>query len=732
MKVSICTSVFNQAELLKRAIDSVRAQTFQDWEHIIVDDHSTENIKGLVESYNDPRLVYSRFPENRGSCAGYNYALSLAAGDYICLLAADEFYWERKLEVQVEWMEQHPDVGCTWGLPSPNVGQAWPLGERPTWEQFQQMAHNRTSEAWIRDLLGLRNTAIGGASMLMRRWCQKAIGGLDKRYHAVSDLEWFVRFFKKFKGHILPYRLADATHPDGRLSNQKQEQFEEDIRRAREEHPVRLPKVIGKVSIGIPVYNQAHFIEHAIRAALSQTYTDIEVLILDDGSTDNVQEVIGNFEDPRIKYFKFDENRGTVAAINQMAAMAEGLFYVSLAADDVIEPTFVEKAVNQFKADPWLEFVASQTDFIDEAGNPYVADHPFKTIAKARNMRREEWLDNLRHGNLYFGVGMYRRAVLLEVGGWNPEFGVLTDYEMYLRLLQRENIFILEENLTHTRIHGANKSLLTPEEGRKLRQRYYDAKLAYYQPRMKVIIATPFYEMRGFSPYIVSMVQTVDALTKFGIDHEFWELSGDSYVDRAKNTLFNKFLEDPFATDLFMIDSDMQWGADAFLKMLFLPEEIVQGSYPQKNMWDVFTARPSLVEQDGKFHPVGRMLDDGTALIKAEYLAGGFIRIKREALQRFKDHFKDLVYMDVGADPNNPQRVYTEFFTCERRPQADGGIALRWGEDRVFGLRMKEVGIDSWIYPNANFGHYGIKGWHGNFHQHLMQQAAANGQQPPS
>ena len=323
---------------------------------------------------------------------------------------------------------------------------------------------------------------------------------------------------------------------------------------------------------------------------------------------------------------------------------------------------------------------------------------------------------------------MYRRKVLLDIGGWNAAFGVITDYELYLRLLQRENIHVIEEPLTHTRIHGANKSILNAEEGRKLRQQYYDAKLQFYPPRMKVIIATPFYEMRGFSPYISSLVVTVQTLTRMGIDHEFWELSGDSYVDRAKNTLFNKFLEDPAATDIFMIDSDMQWDPNGFIQMLMQPEDIVQGSYPQKNMWDTFTARPQLekdTERDDVYHPVGRMLSDGSALLKAQYLAGGFLRIKRAALQKYKDHYTDHVYHDMGADPSYPDRLYTEFFTCERKVGPDG-LSLRWGEDRVFGLRMQEIGVESWIYPNIAFGHYGIKGWQGNFHTHLTQS-----QKPP-
>jgi glycosyltransferase involved in cell wall biosynthesis len=727
-RVSVCTSVLNQSAYLKRMIESVRAQTFADWDLFIVDDGSTEDIAAVVAEFNDPRSLVHRFDLNQGIPHGLNYAMAHSGGDYLQPLSADEWISPDKLAVQVEYLDSHADIGCVWGLPGKSdMG----MGERPTWEQFALKAHNRTREAWIRTLVRLENIPIGGASMLMRRECYADIGGFDPALFGPSDLEWFVRFFEKYEGRVLPYRWADADQPDTRLTAPHEgqaERFSADMALVRDKHPIPFPLTTGKVSIGIPNFNMAGYVAHAIESALNQTYPDIEVLVLDDASTDESVKVIQNFSDNRIRFLQFDENRGTVAAINQMAAMATGEWYVSLAADDLLEPTTIERMVNEFVRDPWLEFVATQTDFIDKDGAPYAADHPFKAILKAGNKPREEWLRQLYYGNQYFGVGMYRRKVLLDLGGWNAEHGVLTDYEMYLRLLQRENIHVIEESLTHTRIHDGNKSLLNVEEGRKLRQRYYDARLPYYQPRMKVIIATPFYEMRGFSPYIASLVQTIQILTRNGIEHEFWELSGDSYVDRAKNTLFNKFLEDPCATDIFMIDSDMQWEPNGFIQMLMQPEEIVQGSYPQKNMWETYTARPHLepdAETAGVFHPVGRVLSDGSALLKAQYLAGGFLRIKRAALQKYKDHYTEYVYHDMGADPSYPDRKYTEFFTCERKVGPDG-MSLRWGEDRVFGLRMQEIGIESWIYPNIAFGHYGIKGWQGNFHTHLTSQ-----QKPP-
>jgi glycosyltransferase involved in cell wall biosynthesis len=727
MRVSICTSVLNQSDFLKRNIESIIAQTFTDWEHIIVDDGSTEDIKSLVESYNDPRIIYVR-QDNQGFQSGYNNALKLAKGEYVELLSADEFIWDKKLEVQVEWMDKHPEIGCTWGLPTPDTGKPWILGKGEAWEQYQWRAHNRSQYGWIRTLMSMENTAIGGASMLMRRECYEAIGGFDPQFNALSDLEWFVRFFHKFHGWVLPYRFADATHsPD---SQGKKSNFQDELKLLHIKHKLLLPPDEGRVTVLIPVYNMAKLIPKALESLKSQTFRNFEVLVIDDCSTDNLSEVMIPYLDDgmgwekeadwqnkmRVTFMKMEENSGVRKVLNAAIALCETEFFVSLAADDWIEPDYLEKALKEFKSDPYLEFVASQTDFVDEEGVPLKPNsNDVQNIEKAYNKSRDNWLGRLYHGNVYFGVGMYRTYALKEVGGFDTEAGVLTDYDMYLKLLQRENIKIIEENLTHTRIHSGNASIgpnkFTPEW---LRNKYSEIRKRYFPPRQKVIFATPFYEMKAFSPYVHSMFYTIRQLQAMNIWAEFWDLSGDSYVDRAKNTLFNKFLEDPDATDLFMIDSDMQWNPQSVITMISLPDDIVIGSYPQKNSWGKWTSVPKMQKNgDGGYHPIGRQLPDGSALIQSEYLSGGFMRVKRSVLERYKEKFTEDAYQDPSADPSNPERKYTNFFICEVK---DG---LRWGEDRFFGKRLDQLGITTMIYPNIDFTHYGVKGWGGNFDKWL-------------
>src|SRR5262249_19682977 len=153
--------------------------------------------------------------------------------------------------------------------------------------------------------------------------------------------------------------------------------------------------------------------------------------------------------------------------------------------------TFLQRCLDEFKKAPFTEFIATQTDFMDEKGNDYPdKNHAFYRIEKPTNKTQEQWKARLYLGNVYFGVGMYRTAAFLQCGGRKTKLGVISDYELYLNLLQRENILVIEEPLTHTRIHGKNMSLLTQAEALNLKKQYFDAKADYYPPRMKVVIAT--------------------------------------------------------------------------------------------------------------------------------------------------------------------------------------------------------------------------------------------------
>ena len=716
-RVSICTSVLNQSEWLKDAISSVVAQTFKDWEHIVVDDGSTEDIKAIVDSFNDPRIKYHRFAENRGIPHGSNFALKQARGEFVALISADETICPHKLTQQLEYLDSHPGVDCVWGLPGNG-----PLGLRPLWEQNALRAHNRSREHWLRTLVQLENVPLGGASFLMRRAVMDSLGYMDENLTIFGDHELYCRFFEKHVGVMLPYRWAlDKPMSESSVRMKNQHRAEGELAYVRKKHPLILPASTGKVTVGIPCYNHACFLKDAVDAVLAQTHPVDEILILDDGSTDDFKTVVQQFTDPRIKVMAFPENMGFQEAQTQLAFRAGGEFFLPLSADDIVSPTLVEKLLAGFAQNPWVEFVACQTDFM-MVDKTQIVTPPNAIIArmmqipKPINRTREEWLAALYPGNHYFGVGMYRTSAISDVGGWKKEMGVISDYEVYLAVLQRENIHIVEELLTHTRLHDKNYSIIKGDKTKvaeDLAQLYHNARKPYYRPMMKVVIATPFYELKAFSPYVVSLANTLRLMTAVGLNWEYMELSGDSYVHRARNTLADRFLRDPDATHLFFIDSDMSWNPEALVKMCLAPVEVLGAAYPVKNSWENWTSVPKHYIEDGKPVLKGHSVGDGTAIVEAQVLAGGFLCIRREALEKFREHYPDAWYKEPSTDKDNPERKFTQFFNA-------GDINhLFHGEDHWFSRRLRDMGMQMFIYPNVDIVHWGYKDFGGNFDKFL-------------
>jgi glycosyltransferase involved in cell wall biosynthesis len=112
-KVSIIIPTFNRANFIAQAIDSVLAQTYDDFEVIVVDDGSSDMTPEILVGYVDDRLVHLT-QNNRGRSSARNRALTIARGEYIAFLDSDDTYLPDKLALQVSFLDNHPDVGMVY------------------------------------------------------------------------------------------------------------------------------------------------------------------------------------------------------------------------------------------------------------------------------------------------------------------------------------------------------------------------------------------------------------------------------------------------------------------------------------------------------------------------------------------------------------------------------------------------------------------------------------------
>jgi len=180
------------------------------------------------------------------------------------------------------------------------------------------------------------------------------------------------------------------------------------------------------VSVIIPCYNQAHFLSESVESALSQTYPRSETIVVDDGSPDNIAEVVGRY--PGIGFVR-QENRGLAEARNSGFRASKGEYVLFLDADDRLTPTAVESHLFCFAEHPQAGFVVGDIDHIALDGS--YAGSPGRWPMLESNHYEELLKVNHVANNVAI---MFRRSVIERVGGFNALYHPAEDYELLLRV----------------------------------------------------------------------------------------------------------------------------------------------------------------------------------------------------------------------------------------------------------------------------------------------------------
>ena len=212
-----------------------------------------------------------------------------------------------------------------------------------------------------------------------------------------------------------------------------------------------------KVTVILLSYNHAKYISQAVQSVLNQTFTDFELFIVDDGSSDSSQEIIKTFTDSRIKTFLYEENRGPRISVQECAKVARGKYVAMHHSDDLWTAEKLEKQVEFLDAHEEYAACFTQADFIDEDNNlQKLSDGDFyKNIFDQKNRSRAEWLryffynaNCLCHPSLLIRRQAYFNYNLLDFSGlWQ-----LPDFYMWIKLCFHANFYVMPEKLVHFRL----------------------------------------------------------------------------------------------------------------------------------------------------------------------------------------------------------------------------------------------------------------------------------------
>ena len=205
-KVSVIIPTYNRAHLISQALESVFAQTFRDYEVIVVDDGSTDDTHGVLEPYR--HRIHYVWQENYGISAARNKGILLSRGDYVAFLDSDDTWYPDKLKQQVAYLERHPHVSVVYGQILAD------LGEGSNGKKVLPRKVVRTFQDLVRE-----SNTIPTSVTMVRRKCFETVGLFNPSFPVAEDFELWLRIARHFRieyleGIVGEYKVhaSNTTH----------------------------------------------------------------------------------------------------------------------------------------------------------------------------------------------------------------------------------------------------------------------------------------------------------------------------------------------------------------------------------------------------------------------------------------------------------------------------------------------------------------------------------------
>lgn len=239
---------------------------------------------------------------------------------------------------------------------------------------------------------------------------------------------------------------------------------------------------MSKVSVVLPSYNYARYLDQRIQSLLDQTYRDFELIIVDDASTDNSVEVINQYSaDPRIKTCFFSQNSGLpYKRWNDGAALAQGEYLLFAGADDSCHPSLLEHLVAKLDANPNVGLAYTQSLEINGEGKVIRS-----LVERTNDLDQQRWqhdyINNGRDECRYLAVKniipnasgvMLRRSLFEQAGRFDQSFRLVSDWMLWAKLLLISDVAYIAEPLNYFRIHRETVRSSTRRSGSHIEEYY--------------------------------------------------------------------------------------------------------------------------------------------------------------------------------------------------------------------------------------------------------------------
>lgn len=212
------------------------------------------------------------------------------------------------------------------------------------------------------------------------------------------------------------------------------------------------------ISVIIPTYNYARFLPESVGSVLAQTFRDFEVVVVDDGSTDNTADVVGGLAtDPRVRYLR-QENQGDAAARNRGVRNSSGRYLAFLDSDDLWLPAKLARQFDVMESRPGVSVVHTALQLLREEPNGRQTRGP--RVRPPRQQEATLYEDQLYRNMITssHSTALVRREALEGVGGFDATVPFFCDHDLWRRMAERHAFHCLDEVLVTIRKHGRNVS----------------------------------------------------------------------------------------------------------------------------------------------------------------------------------------------------------------------------------------------------------------------------------
>lgn len=499
--VSVIVPFYNRIPWCLEAIESVQRQTYSNWELILINDGSTEDISSISRLVRtDPRIQLIE-QENRGVAAARNTGISAAKGYYIALLDSDDLWDPEKLEKQITYMEEkgyqvshtsytifnsegtvrkvntgrmEGDVlralikSCPLCTPSAVFEKALADNIHPPFrEEFQ---YGEDACFWISLAKQAKIGAVQEPLTFVRHTDTTASNSMEKVQIALMNIRSYVQSDPDLSGFQAEIRHLSKGLEEIEIEaeRRKKEDLERKSRRESLE-PIRSAvkeKFEGagfypKVSIVIPVYNGANYMRDAIDSALEQTYGNIEVVVVNDGSRDNGKtDAIARSYGSAIRYFE-KANGGVATALNLGIEKMAGEYFSWLSHDDMYAPTKIEEEVQRLLLESDRTAIVAEGYQVVNSLGEYQYTVNLHDSYEADRLKSSLFL--LLRGGINGCALLIHKSHFERVGLFDPALPTTQDYDLWFRMFRGQTVYYMKSSNVLSRSHEeqGSKALLS-------------------------------------------------------------------------------------------------------------------------------------------------------------------------------------------------------------------------------------------------------------------------------